>query len=1216
MQPRDNHKNYLKKELRSLKSKMFGRLFAVVSVVALAGALPLGAASASSRSAATPVHLPKGVITPSHKLAPLNKVQKEALARNANQRVIILFKNQAKSLKGRSHRMLATRSRTFAAIQRPVLRELKQVHASKIRAFSLINAIGAKVSQKELRYLRADPAVSAVVHDMVLHLPQARHPEPLAKSARRNSVIQTCGKDTDDAASDWQLQPQALGLTKDAFKNPKKPQAQNYDTGKGVTVAFMADGVDIFNPDFIRPDGTTVFSDYEDFSGSGAFAPTGGGEAFGDASSIAAQGTQTYNVNAFVNYNVPAHKNKACPQIKILGMAPDASLMGLVVFNSQGSAFTTSFIQAIQYAVANGANIINQSFGGNPYPDTATDPITLANNQATADGVTVVASTGDAGTNGTNGSPSTDAGVIAVGATTQLQLYKQIDYQGFQLSNGHYLNNNISSFSSGGVTQAGDKTIDVVAPGDLGWALCDASIYNYFDCSNENGLPSPIEAFGGTSESAPITAGEAALVIQAYRSTHLDASNKEITPSPAIVKQIIMNSATDLNLPSYEQGAGLINALKAVRMAASYGTPNNPANTPPTRHGDAIGVSTNSCSQSTSFCNLALTATGNPGTRQSFPVTVSNYGVHTETITPSIRKLSPTPVSQGSDVIKMDPATFPTFISPGGAPRPYTTRTFNVASGAQRLKAAVSWNIGKTSNSIVYLILLDPNGAYADYSIPQGLGNGYGQVEIHDPMPGTWKAIIATRPVGTPGSYDGYVQLSWTASAFTSAGDVTPSSATLSPGQSTTFTVHTAQPSSPGDLNADVVINGTTAKGHQVSAGVVPVVLRALIPTDSSGGTFSGILNGGNGRPSSGNEQVYAFRVPHGVSDVDLGINLDPKQRFDNLEGVLLNPQGLPVDIQSNITQFDSNGNPNKFTPNLQFFRRDPVPGVWRLVLLVNYYSGPLTSATFTGNVTFNGVNITSSGVPDSPSTTVTPSSGTQATITITNTGNTTKSYFVDPRLTNYVTISLGAGIVQTDPGADAVFLVPPATRGILFTAERFSLAGNPNEPVNTEAVNLAGAPPVGISGTPDVMGSSFVKSNGNQASQVNYTAPEVPYGLWAEFVTNINGPYFFDSAPPEDVYVAGLANTQQFDDDVTTTTGDIYGLFLGQTGGGYTPLTLDPGQTGTITVSFNPSASDTGNVVNGHLYIETLQVASGFSTTNFSGDEVKAIPYSYTVGS
>ena len=88
-------------------------------------------------------------------------------------------------------------------------------------------------------------------------------------------------------------------------------------------------------------------------------------------------------------------------------------------------------------------------------------------------GIVVVASSGDSGFVNSIGSPASAPDVISVGASTTFRSYAQTTENGFQLGNGSYRNNTVSALSSGGVTQPG-RTIDLLAPGDLGWALCSA----------------------------------------------------------------------------------------------------------------------------------------------------------------------------------------------------------------------------------------------------------------------------------------------------------------------------------------------------------------------------------------------------------------------------------------------------------------------------------------------------------------------------------------------------------------------------------------------------------------------------------------------------------------------------------------------------------------------------------------------------------------------
>ena len=55
-------------------------------------------------------------------------------------------------------------------------------------------------------------------------------------------------------------------------------------------------------------------------------------------------------------------------------------------------------------------------------------------------------------------------------------------------------------------------------------------------------------------------------MIEAYRQSH----HKQ-KPSPAVVRQILFSSATDLGISAENQGAGLLNALRAVQLAKSWG---------------------------------------------------------------------------------------------------------------------------------------------------------------------------------------------------------------------------------------------------------------------------------------------------------------------------------------------------------------------------------------------------------------------------------------------------------------------------------------------------------------------------------------------------------------------------------------------------------------------------------------------------------------------
>src|SRR6188472_2456976 len=161
---------------------------------------------------------------------------------------------------------------------------------------------------------------------------------------------------------------------------------------------------------------------------------------------------------------------------------------------------------------------------------------------------------------------------------------------------------------------------------------------------------------------------------------------------------------------------------------------------------------------------------------------------------------------------------------------------FTVPAGVDRLLASDAW---PGPGARVGVTLIDPNGTYAAYTRPQGNGN-HGQVDVRDPVAGTWTAIVFLRD----GTFTGTVHLEFATQRFGAVDSVTPGSLTLQPGQTGRLRVHVNLPQSPGDSDHDLVISNSSA-----DRTVVPVILRSLVSVDGHGASFTGTLTGGNGRP-------------------------------------------------------------------------------------------------------------------------------------------------------------------------------------------------------------------------------------------------------------------------------------------------------------------------------------------------------------------------------
>jgi hypothetical protein len=1132
-------------------------------------------------------------------------------ATSATLPVIVILKSQLAAAPAGTaasrHRMAVS-----SADQAPLISAATALGAKNVRQYQLVNSFAATVSPQALTELAASPNVAEVIPDVTIHGalggadPASAGPAPAGRTSAASPANGSAGGPSPNvipgacsSSKNGQLVPEGLSLTGTASDNKFQPTARSLGfTGAGVKVAVISDGLNPDNVNFIRPDGLSVFSpkiggDYQDFTGLGPGAPTMGAEAFVDSSIIAGQGRHVYDLNGYTAQTYPY----AC-NVRIEGVAPGAALVGLDVFadfGQQDSPLST-ILQAINYAVeTDHVNVINESIAYSLFPDiNSLDVFQRFNDAAVAAGVTVVAGTDDGGPANTISSPATDPNIISVGGSTEFQTQAQSNLAAARYFAKGWVSDNVSAMSSSGFEETGG-TLDLVAPGDASWASCTADLAQYQRCINFFGHAADLFLVAGTSESGPFVAGAAALVIQAYRAGHHGAS-----PSPALVKQILTSSATDLGAAGSAQGAGLVNSYRAVQLAESVGAP---------RHaGDTLLLSSSQ-----------LNAVGAAGSRHSWPVTLTNAGSSFQQVSLAGRTLgADTGVQSGA--VTLSNATSPKFVDVSGTKNNYREFHFTVGTAMAQLTGSVAWpgnpasclqiDCLADSGDVVSMILIDPRGDLAAWTFPEGPGN-FGRATVQHPMAGTWTGVISS-PIGTTNpatsGFTGTVRWQVAAQNYVPFGAVSPSHVVLAPGQHTTVTVSASAPATPGDVSGSIVLQWPGGTGTTIA-----VTLRATVNV-ARGGGFSGTLTGGNGwYTGQGQEQYYQFPVPPGTRDIRADVRLS-NDAADPVIEYLVSPDG---DIggygENGIGQPGTTGAVS--TLGASAYSVNPVPGMWTLIIeFADPVVGNELSQTYSGDIVFNASSASAPGLPHSAATTLKAGAPVTVPVTISNHGASPQELFLDPRLDRTVAMKLPTVApttsVATLPNTSGQFLewfVPNETSSL-------SVSQTSTIPAMFDVGAGAGDPDLASSAP----GAGPLCAD---TASVTYAPPGavVTPGQWLGESAGC-GPYTGPGA-------AGTATTSMsirakaFDPTVTAPLGD-YNLTAINPNAKPAMTVLQPGHSIVVPVTITPSGT-AGSVVRGTLYVDALvggllpvgQASGLLPTGQISGVEMAALPYEYTIG-
>lgn len=293
-------------------------------------------------------------------------------------------------------------------------------------------------------------------------------------------------------------------------------------TGQDVTVAVVDTGIDVDHTDF-----EGRIAAVTDFTGEGPDDNNGHGT---HVASIAAG-------------------SGAASDGMYRGVAPGASIIAARVLRGDGSGRQSDVMAGIEWAVDQGADVINLSLGGPPTPCDGTDALSVLVDAAVDAGVTLVVAAGNSGPGPlTVGSPGCARNAITIGASVS---DPDSEYDA------------VAEFSSRGPTGDGRRKPDLILPG-VGIIAARAD-----GTSLGQVIDDYYTSLQGTSMATPHAVGIVALLL---------AANPDLEPEE--IKRRLMTGARSLRLEGNIQGTGRGDAYNAFLGSPGQPLPPRPSTEP------------------------------------------------------------------------------------------------------------------------------------------------------------------------------------------------------------------------------------------------------------------------------------------------------------------------------------------------------------------------------------------------------------------------------------------------------------------------------------------------------------------------------------------------------------------------------------------------------------------------------------------------------------